>query len=59
MHDPKPQNEEAHCVLLLLLLSALSSASRRNSNVKDFGGCDQANTKMTLQIITQSERKMK
>jgi hypothetical protein len=29
------------------------------ANVKDFGGCDQANTKMTLQIITQSERKMK
>jgi hypothetical protein len=29
------------------------------ADLKDFGGCAQANTKMTLQIITQSERKMK
>jgi hypothetical protein len=29
------------------------------ADLKDFGGCGQANTKMTLQIITQSERKMK
>jgi hypothetical protein len=29
------------------------------ADLKDFGGCGQANTKMTLQIITQSERQMK